>query len=83
LTFGQFDLLLERKEEMDRKAWMHTGLIVANVINFSMCHPDQTVSMMDFVPKRRNEKEQNLLEMAPEQQAAAIIGKMTKKNYKR
>lgn len=83
MTFGLFDKLLERKEEADRKEWMRAGLITANVINFSMCHPDDKVGMMDFVPKRRNEQEEDLLSMTPEQQAMAIVGKMTKKNYKR
>lgn len=54
-------------------------MVTAAVINFSMCHPEDPVSPMDFVPGEK--KETNLMKMDPEKQAQYIINQMLKKKF--
>lgn len=77
-----FDLLLARRRADERQKFIRAGMITAAVINFSSCHPDTVVSMMDFVPKESGE-ELDLTKMSPEEQAARILSQMNKKTYNR
>ena len=61
---------------------MRAGIVAAAVINFSMCHPDEKVSMMDFVPGEKK-ADGSLSGLTPEQQAAKIIEAFGKKTYTR
>ena len=84
LTLGQFDALVRRREEAERREWMRTGTIAAAVMNFSMNHPDRHVEMMDFVPRRPDEDDgTDLSKLTPEQQANRILGQMMKRTYNR
>lgn len=78
LTYALFEALLKRKEEEDRKKFIHTGIIAAATINFSGNITDP-VDPMDFVPGQQ--KEIDLSKMTPEQQAEHVHTLFNKKNY--
>ena len=79
LTPWMFDLLLARWQAEEKKEFIRAGMVAAAVINFSSCHPDTPVSMMDFVPGGK--EEEDLSKLSPEAQASKIITAFGKKEY--
>lgn len=83
LTPKLFDLLLKRKEVADKQEWRRAGVIAAAVVNFSMCHPEKMVSPEDFVPGKKEPKEEfDLQKLPPEEQARFIKNMFAKKEFR-
>lgn len=79
LTYKLFDALVARKESEEKKQFMRTGMVASAVMNFSMCHPDKHVSMMDFVPG--HEEKKDLDKMEADEVSAHLMSQFSKKEY--
>ena len=81
LTYAMFEALLERHKADERRKFIRAGIIATQVVNFSMCAPDEKAKIMDFVPEEKEEV--NLLKLTPEEQAARIMSSASKKTIVR
>lgn len=72
----------------ERMEYIHTGIIAANIVNFSMGHPEKPVSPLDFVPEiyrklEGGQEEFDLRKLSPEKQAEFVKNTMFKKVFRR
>lgn len=79
MTYGLFEALLDRKQAETEQDFLRAGIVAAAVINFSMGHPDEPVSPMQFVPKQKEEVD--LSKLSPEEAARHVMGQFGKKKY--
>jgi hypothetical protein len=80
LSYCLFDALLKRKEEEERKRYIHTGILAAAIINFSGNRSGDPVDPLDFVPGTEK-KELDLSKMSPKEQRAALGAMFNRKTY--
>jgi hypothetical protein len=88
LTSAQFELLLDRKREADRKSFYQAGVVASAVVNWSMCRGEnfKPVNPWDFVPGGNPNAEAavvDLTTLSPEDQARHIKGLFSKKIYRK
>jgi len=81
MSYGLFDALVARREEEERNEFIRAAMITAAVMNFSMCHPEEHVQVMDLVPGEK--KAVDLTKLSPEEQAAHIMNELSKKRITR
>jgi hypothetical protein len=43
---------------------MQVGIIASTIANFSMCHPKEPLTVSDFMPNKKKEKEKTNIEIA-------------------
>lgn len=88
MTSAEFELLLERKRQADRQAYLQAGIVAAAVINYSLARGEdhKAMSPWDFVPGGNPNEEGervDLTKMTPEAQAAYVKGIFAKAIYRK
>jgi hypothetical protein len=88
LTSAQFELLLDRKREDDRREFYRAGIVASAIYNTSMCRGEdyKPVNAWDFVPggnPNAEEEKMDLTKMTPQQQAAHLKSIFSKKIFNR
>lgn len=83
LTPALFEALLDRKVAAEKKEFLQTGILAAAIINYAgRIHEGQPVNPLAFVPNHE-EKVDDISKLPPDQQAAAVMKQMFKREVKR
>lgn len=81
LSYAQFDALIDRKLEIDRRSYLCAGIVAAAVVNMQRDPDSPAVSPLDFIPGEKKKTE--LLEMDPNEQAAHVMSQFSKREVRR